>query len=596
MYFKKLKKKLLLSVLFSLILSINFCYADTVDTQLSREKIHASETINVSFTWNGTSTTPTPDFSVLNNDFEILSTNYGKAVNIINGVISTQTSWRLTLEPKKTGVLTIPEITFGNVKSAAKELTVEEANTNLNDQDSPVFIQAEVSTTTPYIQSQVLYKFKLFYQTQLQNPTVELPQVKDATLIQLGESNNYQTTIKGIPYYVVEKSFALFPEKVGAIAVPPSHFRALTYDENATIMNPFYITAPKPISLRTKEFTLTARKIPDNFQGSSWLPAKNVSLTQTWSNNFEQWDLNTPIIRTIRVEANGLRGDQIPDLSLNKIAGVDMYIDPPKRRTEGQSNNVLGVLEQKVTYIPSLSQSIIIPELKLDWWNLLANTNAVAKLDSMFVAVKANSKTTQSASPNNTNVAPKLEVSKSIANPAAQIDTTQIKSAAKIKTNSFYSSIWFWVAIVIFVIWLMTLWLIWIKRSVKNTTLKSLPEENKSALDSSMKMNDESFAKACEQGNATLAQHYLLSWATKQWKNKPLNLEKLSEMISDESFKTELKILEQAIYAKKITPWNGHALLAVYKKVQKQQKKQVSFFKSKNSKDPQLDPLPPLNL
>jgi len=601
MIFNKLKKKLLLGVLFSVFCSFNLCYADTLDTQISREKIPLNETINVSFILNGSSNanTPSPDFSVLEKDFRILSRNYGSAIDMINGVATIQTSWQLTLEPKNAGVLIIPEITFGNVKSAARKLIVEETNdSNANDkQDSSAFVQAEVSTTTPYIQSQVLYTFKLFYQSQLQNITLEIPQAKDATFVQLGENKGYQTTIKGKPFFVAEIKLAFFPQKVGQISIPPSHFRALAFDGNTNVNNPFYIAAPKTLALNTKDFTLNVQKIPDNYQGTSWLPAKNISITEKWSLNPDQWDLGNPVIRTITVEAQGLRGDQIPDLLINKISGMNMYIDPPKRSNNIQSDSVVGVLEQKVTYIPSLSQSFTIPAINLNWWNMQTNTNAVAKLNSMTVQVKGAINNTQTSTPISTSVAAKMETPKLIPNPSTNSTLAVNPSEEKVKTNPFYLSIWFWIAVFLFAIWLVTLWLIWIKRSVKNKSVNAFSGKNNLPMDNFMYLSDKSFEYACEQGDATLAQQYLLSWAKKQWSDTPLNLVKLSEMVSDENFKSELQVLEQAIYAKKISPWNGHALLAAYKKMTKQQRNFLpSLFTIKNKKDRQLDPLPPLNL
>jgi len=44
------------------------------------------------------------------------------------------------------------------------------------------------------------------YQSQLENPLVEIPQTKDVTFIQLGDGNQYETTVKGKPYIVIEKN------------------------------------------------------------------------------------------------------------------------------------------------------------------------------------------------------------------------------------------------------------------------------------------------------------------------------------------------------------------------------------------------------
>src|SRR5580704_12664593 len=98
----------LLTIL-SLLLMIQADYADILETQLSRDKITYGETFTLSLTLNNHAAQTSPDFSVLQKDFRILDTNYGSAVNMVNGVTTVRTFWRLTLEPKKTGLLIIPE-------------------------------------------------------------------------------------------------------------------------------------------------------------------------------------------------------------------------------------------------------------------------------------------------------------------------------------------------------------------------------------------------------------------------------------------------------------------------------------------------------
>ncbi len=575
MHFKKFNQLLFLHGLLILLSLFNLCYADALDIQVSRNKIALGETLTVSYTLNGNANPTTPDFSALEKDFRILSTNYGTAINMINGVTSTQTFWRLTLEPKKAGELIIPEISFGNAKSAARKLVVEEANSQVitDKQDTSAFVKAVISTTSPYVQSQVLYTFKIFYQSQLENPRIDMPQVKDATLVQLDDGNQSQTTINGKIFFVIEKNFAYFPQKPGKISIPPAHFQALAYDLDSSIMNgPFYLPATKTLSLATQAFTLNVQNIPDQFQGVTWLPAKDISLTDRWSVNQNQWEAGNPVTRTITVEAQGLRADQIPDLTIDKISGVIIYVDPPKRSNSVQNNTLIGTLEQRVTYIPNSSLAFTIPALKLNWWNSQTNKAAVAQLTSIMVQVKGKI--------NNTTLAKPTAV-------ASVVDTAKptVKPEAKVKS---YLSIWFWVALILFAVWLMTLWLFWNKRVSKNNIL---PKQDKPPVEKIIELSDEHFAQACKAGNTAIAQQFLLSWAKKHWLETPLNLEKLSESIGDENFKNALIDLEQVIYAKNVTQWNGHALLTAYQKV-KRQKKQL---KTKMVKTNKTDPLPPLN-
>jgi hypothetical protein len=573
-------KILLISALLGLTSIINTAYADTLDTQLSRDKIALGETTVISFTLNGNANAGAPNFSALDKDFTIIDTNYGNSINMVNGVTTSQTFWRVTVEPKKTGTITIPEINFGNIKSTVQKLVVTQATTQTAtaSPDSPVFVEASLSNASAFVQSQVIYTFKLYYQSQLESPRVEMPQVTDATFMQLGEGTQYQTSIKGKPFVVVEKNFALFPQKPGKITIPAARFHGVAFDVRPSMMNnPFYMPSPQRISLQTKTFTLDVKAIPEKFQGITWLPAKNISLTDKWSVNQDQWEDGNPVIRTITVEAQGLRSDQIPDLTIEKIDGVNEYVDPPKRSNELQNNTVIGKLEQKVTYIPNSTQPFAIPAIKLYWWNLQTNSNDLAQLHSLTVQVKPNPlRKEQTPAP----------ISVAAAKPAA---TTPVIAETK-KADPFYFSIWFWVAVFLFATWLITMWALLVKR--KPETVK--PAIIEAPVVTTKELNQTSFAQACTQGDAITAQQYLLSWAKKHWQDTPLNLEKLREMTDNENFKTALENLEQTIYAKKGTPWNGSDLLRAFDEMTQQQKQQRRFFKSrKNQEEAEL--LPPLN-
>lgn len=591
MRFDKLKTFLLLKVLLSFFCMVTLSYADTLDTQLSSDQVALGETLTVSFNLSSHSNNITPDFSPLEKDFRILGTNYGNAINNVNGITTTQTFWQLTVEPLRTGEITVPAINFGNVRSAERKLVVIAApNRMINDKpDAQAFLQAEINTTKPYIQSQVLYSLKIFFQTQLENPRIEVPQIKDATFVQLDEGNQYQTILKGKPFTVIEKKFAIFPQKPGKISIPPFHFRALTYDLNPNSMDDFFsINTPKVLSLATQDFTLNIQKIPDQFQGPAWLPAKNIALTEKWSANLNQWELGDPVTRTITVKAQGLRAEQIPDLSIEKISGVNIYVDSPKRSNSVLDNAVIGTLEQKVTYIPNATQFFTIPALKLKWWNTQTNQNALAQLNSITIQVieKPNNLASTLANQNSKTFGFDNQ------SPDNVVKATALN--AKVKTNPFYFSIWFWIATFLFALWLITLWFFWTQKSAK-TRKSDFFKQDESTVPNSPELNDKSFKRACEEGNRVLAQQFLLSWSKNQLQDVPPNLEKLSDIIGDEDFKNALKELVQALYGKNHVTWNGRALLTAYHKVKKQRKHAFTKLAPTTNAQKDQDPLPPLN-
>ena len=554
---------------------------DPTETQISSDQVALGDSFFVTYILNNKLFSRSPDFSALQKDFQILNTNYGKEVNMVNGATSIQTFWRLQLVPKRSGDLMIPEINFGSEKSTAHKLVVttgqvsqQGQTTGSPKQNASVFAHGEVNTASPYVQSEVLYTFKLYFRSELRDPRIEMPQINDVTFFQLDDRPIYQTTINGDVFNVIEKRFVIFPKKPGAITLSPIKFYAYTIEDNMNaFINPF--AAPKAISVATKEIHLSVRDVPPNYPNTAWLPAKSVSLTEQWSNKEGQWESGTPVTRTITITAQGLRADQLPDFSIDKINGVNVYVDKPKRRDTVQNDKIISVMEQKVTYIPNATQSFTIPSIVINWWNTQTDSNAIAQLNKININVK--NVVIASKSPTTASLTPALA--------PAKLHTTPTEPV-KLIPITFYTSIWFWTACVLFAAWIVTLGaLIRRKANNKNTTLIQ--------THAPIEISDKNFELACHQGQAIQAQQYLLSWAKQLWPEATLNLATLCEIINDETFQLAVQELEQALYAKQTYAWNGSALLTAFKKIKKSRKHLNPRF----NKRLQLatDPLPPLN-
>ena len=547
------------------------CLANTLETQLSSDQVVLGNSVFVTYIVNSNAVNGPPDFSVFKKDFRVLNTNYGNAINMVNGVTSSQTFWRLQLQPMHAGELIIPEINFGGSKSNARKLMVTAAVMNQAKQNIPVFVRGDISSTSPYVQSQVIYTFKLYFNTQLRDPRVELPQMKDVIFRQLSDSPVFQTTINGKVYNVLEKTFALFPTKTGTTTILPMKFHALALDENAGgYYDPFTFDEPKVVDVSTKEVNLTVRDVPANYQGGAWLPAKSISFTEQWSDDAGRWESGTPVTRTIKIEAQGLRADQLPDLNIDKINNVSVYVDRPKRNNDIRNDTVVGIYEQKVTYIPNGTQSITIPPLNINWWNTQTNTNAVAQLQMRSVQVKAG------AGASNSLPAPM---------PLTQTITSQ---KTPVVAKAFYTSMWFWVACALLAAWVVTLWALLRKKS--EAPYKAAEQKRVSSV-----ISDKIFEQACHAGDAIQAQQYILCWAKSRWPEVTLNLATLRELIQDEQFNQALRELEQVLYAKKAVAWNGASLQSAFQRIRKSRKYFDASVDAKTSAKLQADPLPPLN-
>lgn len=206
--------------LFTLLVSNSF--AANIKVFTDRNPVRLDESFTLVF--DVASTVIGPDFSPLHSDFDILNQSQSSQVNIINGQQHSSKQWRLSVIAKRTGQLVIPSISFGQDRSTPSIITVQPAQTSQPGKTpADLFLEIEVDSKNPYVQSQIIYTVRLFYAINLNNATLSEPQVKDTEGIveKLGKDAQYETRRDGRRFVVLERKYAIFPQQSGDVIIEP---------------------------------------------------------------------------------------------------------------------------------------------------------------------------------------------------------------------------------------------------------------------------------------------------------------------------------------------------------------------------------------
>src|SRR5664279_3300127 len=99
--------------------------AAQVRAWLDRTSMQLGETVTLNIEVSDDNSAPQPDFSVLQQDFNLLGTQSSTSMSIINGQASAKLIWAVGLEPKRTGTFTIPALTIAGTQTQALTLTVQ---------------------------------------------------------------------------------------------------------------------------------------------------------------------------------------------------------------------------------------------------------------------------------------------------------------------------------------------------------------------------------------------------------------------------------------------------------------------------------------
>ena len=121
--------------------------------------------------------------------------------------------------------------------------------------------------------------------------------------------------------------------------------------------------------------------------GKTWLPANDLSLTESWSQTPPNFVVGEPITRTLTLKADGLTAAQLPSMAMGDSNNFKAYPDQPRLNDKIGSAGISGTRQEKIALIPTRAGEITLPAIEIEWWNLNGKQMEVAKLPARVVTV-----------------------------------------------------------------------------------------------------------------------------------------------------------------------------------------------------------------
>ena len=141
-------------------------------------------------------------------DFLVRRGGTSSRIEIINGKVSAGLTYTYFIQPQKTGTFEIgpAEINVDGQKSESNrvKLVVSASAKSSGTDRGPVFMEASIGSPEVYVEEQVLYILKLYRRVNVDNLTLSLPPVEHIAFKQLGKPREYQATVGGTTYQVLE--------------------------------------------------------------------------------------------------------------------------------------------------------------------------------------------------------------------------------------------------------------------------------------------------------------------------------------------------------------------------------------------------------
>jgi hypothetical protein len=386
------------------------------------------------------------------------------------------------------------------------------------------------------VQQEVRYTAKLFYAFDLTDGNLNEPQAEGLGVQRLGQGQDksYTATVGARRYHVVERHYALTPERSGTIEIPALAFRGNALD----VTDPTgFFSRGRSVSARSDPVRLEVKPKPADWTDGVWLPAASLLLKDEGELPTEV-HVGDPITRTVRMQAQGLGFEQLPELNLVAPDGAEIYPDKTDTRTRDDGEWLYGERVRKFAFVPNRPGTLTIPGMKVRWWDTVHDRAETAELPARTLNVLA-----AAGAPANPAALPGAIATPGSASPnAATPAIAASHTAAAPAPASSSVRLWQIVAGIGFALWLLTLGLWWRSRRAAPTTVSPAAPSSDSSSQRA------AFLRACSLGEFAGAERALVAWARSE-RPEVRNLGELAPRLSDSLQREALAELQRVRYA-----------------------------------------------
>lgn len=479
---------MLTAVLF-LAVSSELVVAAQVTAQVDRVQVVEGETVTLVLQTDDPQQSLSTDFSVLREDFEILDQRTETQMSITNGRQTAVKRLMLTLEPRRAGKLVIPALMLQGATTRPIQIEVTAAPELEPGEMPPVFIELTLDPDQGpyYVHAQMALTVRIFYQQNLTEAAINPPTPQQAS-VRLLDEVPFQSTRNNVRYRVLERHYAIFPERSGELEIPPLALSGRLIERPADRLWQPSVRGRR-VTFESEPITVTVLPKPAEYSGEHWLPARRITLSQQISDT-AQIKVGEPVTRTVILDAVGLEENMIEEPTWPELENARIYPDQPQGISRDNGQWVLGHKEFRYAVVPEKAGLLILPEIRVDWWDTTTNELKTAILPEHRIEVAAPDLPAEIAGSRSAVIRPEFS-------PSALADTSSVSGLQR----------WRLATVVFAILWVVTL-IIMMRRSPG--TMNDKVREDVVSVDEASLLTE--LKKACNKNDASAARNHLGRW------------------------------------------------------------------------------------
>ncbi|MEH6736644.1 MAG: BatD family protein [Shewanella sp.] len=386
------------------------------------------------------------DTSVLLDDFIVGRTSVGRSTKMVNFDTTKETRWQVLLSPKSVGNVTIPAFNIKGINSNPITLKVIPQGSTA-DEVQNVFININTSASEAYVGQLITYKVKLYLAVELQRGVLSAPVIEGAQIKQIGEDKDGSEIIDGRRFRVIERTYGIIADLPGELVINGASFSGDVLVEAPRRGGMFGFNESRPMQTEAEREVIQINSTPPSYQGK-WLVSDIAVLKETWPDDISEFEVGSPITRTISLIASNTDDTSLPDIDIPLADGLKAYPEKPLRQTFVRDNQVVSQYSITTAIVPTKPGTYTLPEINVPWWNPHLKKQQFATLPARTINV--------------------------IGSTTATTDIPPADSFSAVQASGY----WPLLSAVLAVLWLITL-VLWRKAASVNRTLPQFNQDNK---------------------------------------------------------------------------------------------------------------------
>ena len=366
-----------------------------------------------------------------------------------------------------------------------------------------LLVEAELDLQEVHVHAQAVYRLRFLHAVDVRDVQLSGPQVRLADLRSIGEDRIFEAERNGRRYRVHERKYAVFPFASGTLELAGATVTGRIPASTASMRDGW-----RPVRVEAPPGALTVLPVDIEADGTHWLPANSLTLTEQWA-TVE----NGVHRRTLRIEATGVEASQLPELEV-KVDGMGVLPGPPRLENKFAGERNVAVREQTYVLMPTKSGLFTVPPLRLRWWNVDTDSERTGDLPGRTLLVGE-----QAPAPN--------------AASGASLTRTALGHVWAIAAASLTGALLF------------------------------------VALRSTRMRQSWQLRRACRAADARAVRDGLLAWAATALPDPPQNLGALAGRMQDSRTRDAILALERSVYGPQSVTWDRGALSALVTRVKR---------------------------